>query len=181
MLLSRRTGHDLHAYRLRAPGRNDSELRPVAAGSSGFACDAEAVCRSCGGDSSEQIHLASERRCSLCERGVSSRRLPQFLGAPNFGASPLPESSQKDFENSTTDKAKVIAQLNQSFDYVRSALEKRSNEQLERIVKEFGPEASEGDVVFLIVSDAHEHLGQAVAHARMNGIVPPWTAARMKN
>ena len=104
-----------------------------------------------------------------------------FSLGPNFGAARLPESTQRDFEKSTTDKAKIIAQLNQSFDYVRSALEKRSNKQLERIVKEFGPEASEGDVIFLIVSDAHEHLGQAVAYARMNGIVPPWTAARMKN
>jgi uncharacterized damage-inducible protein DinB len=103
-----------------------------------------------------------------------------FSLAPNFGAAPLPESTQKDFEKSTTDKAKIIAELNRSFDYVRAALEKRSNKDLEKIVKQFGPEASEGDVVFLIVSDAHEHLGQAVAYARMNGIVPPWTAARMK-
>jgi len=35
-------------------------------------------------------------------------------------------------------------------------------------------------VIFLILSDAHEHLGQAVAYARMNGIVPPWTAAQVK-
>jgi len=63
---------------------------------------------------------------------------------------------------------------------VRAALEKRSNKELQRIVEQFGPDASEGDVIFLILSDAHEHLGQAVAYARMNGIVPPWTAAQMK-
>jgi uncharacterized damage-inducible protein DinB len=103
-----------------------------------------------------------------------------FSLAPNFGATPLHEFKQEGFEKSTTDKAKIIAQLNQSFDYVRAALEKRSNKELEKIVKQFGPEASEGDVVFLIVSDSHEHLGQAVAYARMNGIVPHWTAARMK-
>jgi uncharacterized damage-inducible protein DinB len=87
---------------------------------------------------------------------------------------------QKGFEKSTTDKAKIIAELNQSFEYVRAALEKRSNKELQTIVKQFGPDASEGDVVFLVVSDAHEHLGQAVAYARINGIVPPWTTARMK-
>ena len=100
-----------------------------------------------------------------------------FSLAPKFGAAPVPDFTQKDFEKSTTDKAKIIAQLNQSFDYVRAALDKRSNKELEKIVKEFGPEASEGDVVFLIVSDAHEHLGQAVAYARMNGVVPPWSAS----
>ena len=32
----------------------------------------------------------------------------------------------------------------------------------------------------IIVSDDHEHLGQSVAYARVNGIVPPWTADQMK-
>jgi len=103
-----------------------------------------------------------------------------FSLAPNFGAPPAPSFVTKDYEKSTTDKAIIIAQLNQSFDGVRAALEKRSNKELQRIVEQFGPDASEGDVIFLILSDAHEHLGQAVAYARMNGIVPPWTAAQVK-
>jgi uncharacterized damage-inducible protein DinB len=103
-----------------------------------------------------------------------------FSMAPNFGAAPAPGFSKTDYEKSTTDKKTIIAQINQSFDYVCAALENRSNKELETIVKQFGPEASEGDVVFLIVSDAHEHLGQAVAYARMNGIVPPWSAAQTK-
>jgi len=103
-----------------------------------------------------------------------------FSMAPNFGAAPVPGFTKTDYEKSTTDKQKIIAQINQSFDYVCAALEKRSNKELETIVKQFGPEASEGDIVYLIISDAHEHLGQAVAYARMNGIVPPWTAAQAK-
>jgi uncharacterized damage-inducible protein DinB len=102
-----------------------------------------------------------------------------FSLAPNFGAAPFPGFTQKDYEKSTTDKARIIAQMNQSFDYVRTALRGRSNQELQTIVKQFGPDASEGDVVYLIVADAHEHLGQAVAYARMNGIIPPWTAAQM--
>jgi uncharacterized damage-inducible protein DinB len=103
-----------------------------------------------------------------------------FSLAPKFGAAPESGFTQKGYEQSTTDKAKIVAQINQSFEYVCAALEKRSNKELQTIVKEFGPDASEGDIVFLIVSDAHEHLGQAVAYARMNGIVPPWTADQAK-
>jgi uncharacterized damage-inducible protein DinB len=103
-----------------------------------------------------------------------------YLMAPNFGAPPVPDYSQKGYEKSTTDKAKIISQINQSFDYVCAALEKRSNKELQNIVQKFGPDASEGDIVYLVVTDAHEHLGQAVAYARMNGIVPPWTAAQLK-
>ncbi len=86
----------------------------------------------------------------------------------------------KDYETSTTDKAKIIAELNKSFDYYRAALDKRSNKELQTIIPKFGPDASEGDLVFLVVSDDHEHMGQAVAYARMKGIVPPWTAAAQK-
>ena len=99
---------------------------------------------------------------------------------PNFGAAPVEGFTQKGYEQSITDKAKIIAQINQSFDYARAAIEKRSNKELQTIVKKYGPDASEGDLVFLIVTHAHEHMGQAIAYARMNGIVPPWTAARAK-
>ncbi len=86
----------------------------------------------------------------------------------------------KDYETSITDKAKIIAELNRSFDYYRAALDQRSNKELQTIVPKFGPDASEGDLVFLVVSDDHEHMGQAVAYARMKGIIPPWTAAAQK-
>jgi uncharacterized damage-inducible protein DinB len=35
-------------------------------------------------------------------------------------------------------------------------------------------------VVYILVSDAHEHLGQLIAYSRQNGVVPPWTADRLK-
>jgi hypothetical protein len=43
-----------------------------------------------------------------------------------------------------------------------------------------GPQANAGDVIYLLVADAHEHLGQLVAYARVNSIVPPWTAKAKK-
>jgi hypothetical protein len=43
-----------------------------------------------------------------------------------------------------------------------------------------GPQANAGDVVYILVADAHEHLGQAVAYSRENDIVPPWTAKAQK-
>jgi hypothetical protein len=32
----------------------------------------------------------------------------------------------------------------------------------------------------LMVVHAHEHLGQSIAYARANGVVPPWTAEAAK-
>jgi hypothetical protein len=33
----------------------------------------------------------------------------------------------------------------------------------------------------LILEDQHEHLGQSIAYARSNGVVPPWSKALLKN
>jgi len=100
--------------------------------------------------------------------------------APYFGAEKANGVDAKTLEKSTTDKEQVIRQLNQSFDYVHGALAKRSNDDLKKPIKEFGPDANAGDIVYLIITDAHEHLGQAITYARINGIVPPWTAQAAK-
>ena len=100
-----------------------------------------------------------------------------FGVGPDLGTMPAPAFQAKGYETSTTDKAQIIEQLKQSFDYTRAAIEKMSNADFAKPAKKYGPDANSGDLVYLIISDSHEHLGQAVAYARMNGIVPPWTAA----
>ena len=55
-----------------------------------------------------------------------------------------------------------------------------SNAEFATLLPKLGPQANAGDVVYILVADAHEHLGQSVAYARMNGIVPPWTVAAKK-
>jgi uncharacterized damage-inducible protein DinB len=97
--------------------------------------------------------------------------------ATDIGTMPAPPAIAKDYEQSTTDKAKIIEQLNQSFDYAHAAIEKMSNADFAKPIKKYGPDASLGDVVYLIVTHTHEHLGQSIAYARANNITPPWTAA----
>ena len=55
-----------------------------------------------------------------------------------------------------------------------------SNADFAKLMPKLGPQANAGDVVYILVADAHEHLGQAVAYARMNGVVPPWTVEAQK-
>jgi hypothetical protein len=100
--------------------------------------------------------------------------------APMVGVPPEPGVDAKSLEKSTTDKEKIIEQLKRSFGYLQAGLANLSNDDLKKPVKEFGPEASAGDVVYLIAMDAHEHLGQAIAYARVNEVVPPWTAKAKK-
>jgi uncharacterized damage-inducible protein DinB len=107
------------------------------------------------------------------------------LAAANFGltalagAPPSPGFKFQGYEKSTTDKATVISQLNQSFEYAETSISNMTDADMlkPRKFQEFN---TVGDIVLHIVAHAHEHLGQSIAYARMNGIVPPWTAAQQQ-
>jgi uncharacterized damage-inducible protein DinB len=96
------------------------------------------------------------------------------------GTPPEPGFVGKGFEKSTTDKAKVIEWLNKSFAYSIASIESMSNAEFANLLPKLGPQANEGDVVYLMVVHAHEHLGQAISYSRSVGVVPPWTAEAQK-
>jgi uncharacterized damage-inducible protein DinB len=102
-------------------------------------------------------------------------------GFPNLlGVAPPGSLDLKNLEKSTTDKAQIIDQLNKSFANAHAAVAAMTNADFAKAMPKLGPDANEGDVVYLMVTHAHEHLGQSIAYARQNGIIPPWTAAAMK-
>ena len=86
----------------------------------------------------------------------------------------------KTFEKSTTDRAQIVAELNKSWSFAETAIKGMTNADFAKLLPKLGPQANAGDVVYILVGDAHEHLGQAVAYARENGIVPPWTVEAQK-
>jgi len=46
---------------------------------------------------------------------------------------------------------------------------------LDRTVKIFDHNGTVREVLLVIATHAHEHLGQSIAYARMNKVVPPWS------
>ncbi len=97
-----------------------------------------------------------------------------------MGVAPPEGFDGKTFDKSTTDKTKIIAELNKSWDFTQKAINAMSNADFAKLLPKLGPQANDGDVIYILVADAHEHLGQSVAYARENGIVPPWTAEAKK-
>jgi len=96
------------------------------------------------------------------------------------GAQPPADFDGKTFEKSTTDRARLIEELNKSWDFAQKTINAMTNADFAKLLPKLGPQANAGDVVYILVADAHEHLGQSVAYARVNGIVPPWTVAAQK-
>ena len=97
--------------------------------------------------------------------------LPTFWGA-KVPAGVDPRSLEKD----GGDKAKMIDTLKKSFDNLRQEIQAVPEADLGRKIKLFGQDATVRDAMMVLASHAHEHLGQSIAYARMNGVVPPWSA-----
>lgn len=96
------------------------------------------------------------------------------------GAAPPADFNGKTFEKSTTDKARIVEELNKSWEFAQKTINGMSNADFAKLLPKLGPQANAGDVVYILVADAHEHLGQLVAYARVNSIIPPWTADSKK-
>ncbi len=88
-----------------------------------------------------------------------------------------PPAMDRDAEKKVTDKAKIVEMLKTSYAQVKQALSNLSDADLEKKTKMFSQDATYREVCLVILSHAHEHMGQSIAYARTNGIVPPWSMA----
>ena len=79
-----------------------------------------------------------------------------------------------DFE-SITDKGTVVELLGKSIEHVRQSVSSMSEEDLTRQTTLYGQQVPGWAVVLQLVAHMNEHVGQSIAYARMNGIVPPWS------
>lgn len=86
----------------------------------------------------------------------------------------------KGLEKSTTDKAKVVATLKDSFAHAKQAIKAMPDADLDKSMDWFGGKNTERGILLFIVRHAAEHLGQSIAYARVVGIVPPWTEDMQK-
>jgi len=96
------------------------------------------------------------------------------------GTPPPSGFAVKDFEKSSTDKAKVMATLKDSFAHAKKAITAMPDADLEKSLDWFGGKNTQRGILLFIVRHTAEHLGQSIAYARFVGIVPPWTEDAQK-
>jgi uncharacterized damage-inducible protein DinB len=87
----------------------------------------------------------------------------------------MPADMKQGLEKTVTKKADVIDWLKRSLDAVKSARAQLKPGDLERKVKIEGKTVTVDGMYLRIIVHDNEHMGQLVAYARMNGIVPPWS------
>ncbi|HUF50813.1 MAG TPA: DinB family protein [Longimicrobiales bacterium] len=73
------------------------------------------------------------------------------------------------------DKDSVLRMLRESRAYVQAAVNAMAPADLASMTRLYGRDVPRWSVLLQLVSHMNEHLGQSIAYARMNGIVPPWS------
>jgi uncharacterized damage-inducible protein DinB len=94
--------------------------------------------------------------------------------ASNMGI-PAPAGVRLDTLERITDKTQVVALLRASAQHVRASVERIPAGQLARPTELYGRDVQQWAVLFQLLAHMNEHLGQSIAYARMNGVVPPWS------
>jgi uncharacterized damage-inducible protein DinB len=98
------------------------------------------------------------------------------FGLLNVTGPKMPDDlTSPDMEKTVTKKADAIAWLKRSLEAVKTAHAGVKPADLHRKVKIAGRGADVDGIYLRIIVHANEHMGQLVAYARMNGIVPPWS------
>ena len=74
-----------------------------------------------------------------------------------------------------TDPEKLQEALKTSYANLQKTIAGLSDADLKAPVKVFGKDMTKEGAVRYLFGDQHEHLGQSIAYARANGVVPPWS------
>jgi len=82
-------------------------------------------------------------------------------------------------EQQGADKGNAVAAMRVSFEQVRESIAAMPDGDVDKTIPYFGHRTATVRLALIEAAvHAHEHLGQAIAYARVNGIVPPWSAPR---
>ena len=102
--------------------------------------------------------------------------LPVLAGAeaPTETGITLDYSTVRAYENQELDKASIIREMEASFAFLHSALDGAAGD-LSREIRVGSDTLTTGALWTQTVTHLHEHLGQAIAYARANEVVPPWS------
>jgi len=72
-------------------------------------------------------------------------------------------------------KDEIKAILTKAFAFLHQTVQDTSDADLEKTHNFFGNTINERSLFMIIYGHCWEHLGQSIAYARMNGVVPPWS------
>lgn len=113
----------------------------------------------------------------LMHVAAENYQIPVFMGS----AAPASIGITADFATvdaytgKSRTKEQIVAELAASFQHAHRALHVNTDANLGEKIKMFGMDFTRQKAMFLMITHVHEHLGQMIAYARSNNVVPPWS------
>jgi uncharacterized damage-inducible protein DinB len=109
----------------------------------------------------------------IAHLALTNYYLPRYLGAP----APAEITRELELEDDPVRLRRVLAE---SLAHARAVVVDLDDAALERKVRIFGGrEVTTRELLLSALGHLHEHLGQLIAYARANGVVPPWSAVEV--
>jgi len=103
-----------------------------------------------------------------------------YGAARALGTAPPAGFDFKSLTSISGDKPKVLQAVKDSFAHFRSAIVALNDADADKPQKMFGRQTTLRGSFIIISGHFGEHLGQSIAYARVNGVVPPWTEEAQK-
>lgn len=103
--------------------------------------------------------------------------IPIFMGMPAPAATGITSdfATAGAFEKRQLTKAQIVSELETSYAHLHKGMGLTTDTNLAEMVKMFGQDWTRLRAMVLTVTHLHEHLGQMIAYARANNVVPPWS------
>jgi uncharacterized damage-inducible protein DinB len=79
------------------------------------------------------------------------------------------------YETQTSNKDQIKTILTRDIEFLRKAILNASDADLDGTVEFFGQQLTRRALYMALFGHLREHLGQSIAYARVNGVVPPWS------
>jgi uncharacterized damage-inducible protein DinB len=111
---------------------------------------------------------------SVCEVFLHIAGDNYLLSQP-LGAKTPANVDLKTIETCPANKEQVLATMKAGYDHVTAAVNAMPDSESETMIDFFGSKMTKRALLLAIAEHAGEHLGQSIAYARTNGIVPPWS------
>ncbi len=102
---------------------------------------------------------------------------PALLGTPAEPSTGITTdfATAQAFEKRQISRDSSIAELERSFAFLKKSLSATQETQLGEKITMFGQPFTKQQAWLLATVHLHEHLGQFIAYARTNDVVPPWS------
>lgn len=111
---------------------------------------------------------------SVEEAYMHIARYNYYYPQSSFGVE-MPEGVDLETIESITGKDRVVGELRRSLEHVRETVGAMTEAQMDEATTLYGRPATNRAVLLQLITHMNEHLGQQIAYARSNEVVPPWS------